>query len=151
MDCLGELKDVAAQLDRAGFVLRPGWAALRDGARPLSFPAPNLASGNTGGSAMRLPLPNTIFGRPRLSFACPADQAHLWSHTGPGSNSILLGAPTNFESRLIPEHFRTLVLERLRLPLSVVEAKCECGMLLDSLGRHRAACPAYLKRCGFTP
>ena len=63
-DCLGELKDAAAQLDRAGFVLRPGWAALRDGARPLLFPAPNLASGNTGGSTMRLPLPNTIFGRP---------------------------------------------------------------------------------------
>ena len=32
--CLGELKDAAAQLDRAGFMLRPGWAALRDGARP---------------------------------------------------------------------------------------------------------------------
>ena len=32
------------------------------------------------------------------------------------------------------------MLEGLRLPLSVVEARCECGMLLDSLGRHRAAC-----------
>ena len=32
--CLGELKDAAAQLDRAGSVLRPDWASLRDGARP---------------------------------------------------------------------------------------------------------------------
>ena len=55
--------------------------------------------------------------------------------------SILLGSPTHIEFRLIPEHFRTLVLERLRLPLSVVEARCESGLLLDTLGRHRAACP----------
>ena len=33
------------------------------------------------------------------------------------------------------------MLERLRLPLLVVEARCVCGMLLDSLGRHIAACP----------
>ena len=39
------------------------------------------------------------------------------------------------------ELFRTLVLERLRLPLEVVESQCECGTLLDTLGRHRAACP----------
>ena len=41
--CLGELKDAAAQLDRAGFVLRPGWAALRDGAR-----LPVVSSAETG-------------------------------------------------------------------------------------------------------
>ena len=86
-----------------------------------------------------------------LSPACPAD--HLRPHSGPGSSSILLGAPNNFEVRLIPEHFRTLVLGRLRLPLLVVEARCECGMLLDSLGRHRAACPrsGRLRRRAMAP
>ena len=42
--CLGELKDAAAQLDRAGFVVRPDWAALRDGARP-----PVVSSAEPGG------------------------------------------------------------------------------------------------------
>ena len=57
---LGGGEDAAAQLARLGH-----------SERPLLFPA----SGNTGGSTMRLPLPNTIFG------ACPPDQAHLWSHS----------------------------------------------------------------------
>ena len=132
--------------ERAGFVLRPGWAALRDGAR-----APVVSSAEPGewqhgwqyraSSASEHHFRETMV----LSLARPVDQAHLRSHSGPGSSSILLGAPTNFEFRLIPEHFRTLVLERLRLPLSVVEARCECGMLLDSLGRHRAACPPFSK------
>ena len=39
------------------------------------------------------------------------------------------------------ERFRTLGLERLRLPLQIAEAQCECGALLDVQGRHRAACP----------
>ena len=152
--CLGELKDAAAQLDRVGFVLRPDWASLRDGARP-----PVVSSAEPGewqhgwqyhaSSSSEHHFRETMV----LSLACPADQAHLRSHSGPGSSSILLGAPTNFEFRLIPEHFRTLVLERLRLPLSVVEARCECGMLLDSLGRHRAACPrsGRLRRRAMAP
>ena len=106
--CLGEQKDAAAQLDRAGFVLRPNWATLRDGARP-----PVVSSAEPGewqhgwqyhaSSASEHHFRETMV----LSLACPADQAHLRSHSGPGSSSILLGAPTNFEFRLIPEHFRT--------------------------------------------
>ena len=42
---------------------------------------------------------------------------------------------------MTPSIFRTVVLERLRLPLSVTEATCVCGRHLDSLGQHRAACP----------
>ena len=38
-------------------------------------------------------------------------------------------------------HFRTLSLERLRLPLLLTEARCECGGQNDIFGRHRAACP----------
>ena len=36
--------------------------------------------------------------------------------------------------------YRTLILERLRLPLAVTEGRCECGDWVDSKG-HRAACP----------
>ena len=53
----------------------------------------------------------------------------------------MLGAPTGPEFRVLPEHFRTVVLERLRLPLQLVEARCECGAALHTYGRHWAACP----------
>ena len=39
-----------------------------------------------------------------------------------------------------PHLFRTLVLERLRLPLMMTEVSCECGARLDICGRHRGAC-----------
>ena len=39
-----------------------------------------------------------------------------------------------------PHLFRALILELLRLPLDATDAQCECGALLDVLGRHRAAC-----------
>ena len=48
---------------------------------------------------------------------------------------------TGPEFKVEPHLFRTLVLERLRLPLPVTEAFCECGSPLDVWGRHRAACP----------
>ena len=79
-----------------------------------------------------------------LSTACPSDQAHLGSHSGTRSNNFFIEAPTKPEFELLPEQFRTLVLERLRLPLNV-EAKCECGIALDAFGRHRAACPPSSK------
>ena len=40
-----------------------------------------------------------------------------------------------------PLLFRSLVLERLRLLLSITGARCACGVSLDSRGQHRAACP----------
>ena len=76
-----------------------------------------------------------------LTQSCSADQAHLRSHSGPGTGEVLLVAPTGPEFRVEPQLFRTLVLERLRLPLDVTESKCECGCFLDTTGRHRAACP----------
>ena len=54
---------------------------------------------------------------------------------------MLHGAPAGPEFKVEPYLFRTLVLERLRLPLPVTEAFCECGSPLDVWGRHRAACP----------
>ena len=80
-----------------------------------------------------------------LSSACPSDQAHLRSHSGPGSSGILLGAPMG------PEF--SVVFERLRLPLKVVEARCECGTALNTFGRHRAACShsGRLKRRAVAP
>ena len=96
-------------------------------ARDLLFllSAPNQVSGSMAGSTTRLPLPNSTFGRRGvLAHSCPADQAHLRSHSGPASCAVLHGAPTGPEFKLAPDLFRTLVLERMR---SVSEAHCECG------------------------
>ena len=76
-----------------------------------------------------------------LRESCPANQAHLRSHSGVGSSKVLVGCPTKLEFRIAPDLFRTLILERLRLPLLVSEARCECGLSVDGHGRHRAACP----------
>ena len=51
------------------------------------------------------------------------------------------GAPTAPEFAIEPLEFRTLLLERLRLPLPLAAADCEgCGARLDVRGAHRAAC-----------
>ena len=73
-----------------------------------------------------------------LTQSCAADQAHFHSHSGPGSADVFLGCPTGLEFKLQLVVFRTLALERLRLPLQVSEVACVCGTRLDSRGRHRA-------------
>ena len=93
------------------------------------------------GSITRLPLSNTTFRETViLAQSCAADQAHLRSHAGPCASDVFCGAPTQKEFEVEPHLFRNLVLERLRLPLDVTDAVCECGCRLDTEGRHRAAC-----------
>ena len=74
-----------------------------------------------------------------LNQSCAADQAHLRSHSGPGASEALSVCPSKPEFCIEAGLFRTLVSERLRLPLQVSEALCECGIVLDRQGRHRAA------------
>ena len=50
-------------------------------------------------------------------------------------------AATSPKFQIQPSLFPTIVLERLRLPMQITEAVCECGVGLDRCGRHRAACP----------
>ena len=77
-----------------------------------------------------------------LSRQDSADCAHLRSHAGPNAGAAFGYAPTAREFEIRPTYFRTLVLERLRLPLPLVEATCEgCDAVLDPRGLHRAACP----------
>ena len=59
----------------------------------------------------------------------------------------MLGSPSSLEFKLEPQLFRTLVFERLRLPLDVTEARCECGGAVDLHGRHRAPCHRSGRLC----
>ena len=113
-------------------------------ARDLLFllSAPNQVTGSMAGSTTRLPLPNSTFGRrwyllsrsllTRLT--CALILAQL-----PARCCTELHQDLSF--KLAPDLFQTLVLERMRLPLQVSEAHCECRLPLDVQGRHRAACP----------
>ena len=110
--------------------------------------APSLASGSMAGNITRLPLSSITFGRP-WCWASHVLQTTLIlrSHSGPGTGEFLLGAPTGPEFRVEPQLFRTLVLERLRLPLDVTESKCECGCFLD----HNWKAPGSLPEIWQTP
>ena len=140
--CLRDLDEAAGILDRSGFVGRPSWRELRVGVRP---PQPSGVEPGEwqhgwqyyGSSSLEYHFRESVV----FAQSCPAIQAHIRSHSGPGSSAALHGAPTTVEFTIEPHLFRTLVLERLRLPLDVTEARCECGIPLDVFGRHRAACP----------
>ena len=132
--CLGELQNAATSLDHQGFVNRPTWTELRLGKRP---PVADCGWQFHASSSSEHFFRETVV----LAQSCAADQANLRSHSGPGSSDVLMGCPTGPEFQVEPGNFRTLALERLRLPLCVTSAVCECGASLDLLGRHRAACP----------
>ena len=140
--CLAKLQESTRVLDLSGFVGRPQWADLRDGVRPPPTTVAEPGEWQHGwqyyaSSSLEHHFRETVV--PAQSSA--ADQAHLRSHAGPGASAVLCGAPTKPEFQLQPSGFRTAVLERMRLPLDLTEAHCECGGVIDSQGRHRAACP----------
>ena len=151
--CIGELREAADRLDREGFVNRPEWIALKDVQRPEVVEMWEPGEWHHGwqyfaSSCSEYHYRETVV----LVQSCAADQAHLRSHSGPGSADVFLGCPTGFEFQLQLVVFRTLALERLRLPLQLSEAACVCGARLDTRGRHRAACPrSGLLRIRATP
>ena len=137
--CFGALQRTADTLDRAGFVVRPSWQELQRGLRP---PSPEHAEPGEwehgwqyhASSSSEFHFRETLV----LAQSCPADQAHLRSHSGPGASAVLHGAPTSPEFKVAPGLFRTLLLERLRLPVQITDARCECGVALDTQARVRS-------------
>ena len=71
--------------------------------------------------------------------SCPPNQVHLRSHSGVVPS--LGRCPTKPEFRIAPDLFRTLILERLRLPMLVCEARCECRSTVTGRHRTRALAP----------
>ena len=140
--CLSDLRAAGNLLDRHGFVGRPQWAALQEGMRPPLVTDVEPGEWAHGWQHCASSTSEHYYRKVVvLRESCPANQAHLRSHSGAGSSQVLVGCPTKPEFRIAPDLFRTLILERLRLPLLVCEARCECGLSVDGHGRHRAACP----------
>ena len=120
--CLGELRNAPRLLDRHGFVGRPSWNNIRVGIQPE--------------------------GDIRTE---PGGWPHGWQYTVSSSpehnfkKNVVLNWPIcvhiqgqSFEQRRCS--LRTIILERVRLPLQVTEVRCECGTPLDSRGCRRVAC-----------
>ena len=127
--CLTELREVADRLDRQGFVGRPGWGELKLGARPP--PAHTVEPGEWAhgwqyhaSSASEYNFRETVV----LPQSSASHQAHLLSRSGGGSSNALHGCPTSPEFTVEAALFRTLILERLRLPLAVTEAGANAGI-----------------------
>ena len=137
--CLGELRAVTTVLDTQGFIGRPSWVELRGGCRPPPANFVELGEWPHGwqfaSSVSELHFRKTVV----LAQSCPSHQAHLRSHSGGGSSNVLHGCPTKPEFAVEPNLFRNLILERLKLPLAVTDATCECGAPW-TVGKGRAAC-----------
>ena len=119
--CLGELQLATQVLDRNGFVSHPGWFVLQGRARPPHQHGSEPGEWPHGwqyfaSSASGHHFRETVV----LAQSCAAHQAHLRSHSGAGAINVLCGCPTAPEIRITPLVFRTIVCERLRLPLGCV-------------------------------
>ena len=115
---------------------RPTWEELLAGARPLPLEAADPGEWQHGWQYYASSASEHTFREAVVAQSHASDQAHLRSHSGPGAGAVLHGAPTGLEFQVQPLFFRTLVLERLRLPLLLTDATCECGGQNDLLGRH---------------
>jgi len=141
-NCTAEANAAALLLSREGFVQRPGWDALLQGTRPPAHLGAEPGEWAHGWQYYASSTREHHFRESTvLAQSVPADCAHLRSHSGRHAGAAFCGAPTSPEFEIRPLELRTLLLERLRLPLPLVEATCEgCGQQLDTCGRHRAAC-----------
>ena len=137
------IHDASGRLDWEGFWWRPTWSELRHGKRPPDSVSSEPSEWQHGWQFWASSVSDTHFRKNSVLSRCTAArQAHLRSHSGHNAGVLLACAPTTPECTVPPLLFHVLLLERLQLPLPIVEVTCEgCGDPVDSLGRHRAARP----------
>ena len=148
-----EVSASAATLRHEGFVNLPTWNEILAGVRP-DIPNQVMEPREPGewlhgwqfyAAAARDThfRSNSLF--PRIS---GAHRALLRSQSGPCSGRVFTCSPTSSEFSFTASHYRTLLLRRLRLPISFINRQCSYSRNLDALGDHRAACPisGFLRR-----
>ena len=137
-----KLLQAANTLDSHGFLSRPAWANLVAGQRPAPPQGRDVGEWSHGWQYHASSASEHHFRRGVvLPSSDRAGKAHLRSHAGAFAGAVFNGAPTAPEYQVPAALFRTLVKERLRLPLDVTEARCEgCNKALDAKGWHRSAC-----------
>ena len=127
----GTMKDEVSQHFEPMATIVGGTSGRHEGTFPRMLSLASMACNVT-----RLPQLSSTFGRLVViaqvvgPFPFPFRTLHQRSVARSSDRVGVQGGPD----------FRTLVLERLRLPLQIVEADCECGAVLQ--GHHRAASPS---------
>ena len=151
--CLGAAAAAAEQLNELPGFTPPSWHALALGARPPPRePEENEPGTSRTGWQHEASSRTERHHRDRLFLTMTeSERAMVRSQGGPGAGVPFTVCPTGVETRIDPHLFRTLLLRRLRLPLSMSKRNCRCGRPLDSRGHHRAACAraGVLGRRGF--
>ena len=128
-ECLAELRSASERLDSEGFWWRPGDSGeWRHGWQ--------FWSSSVSDSFFRKEV--------MLHNQTAAHRAHLRSHSGYNAGLALAHCPTAPDFTIPAHLFRTLLLERMHLPLQVTERRCEgCHAELDSFGHHRVSCTRW--------
>ena len=130
--CLPELTESTLRLDRSGF--QPTRVVTIAGA------SPNSKQRRAWRVAAWLAISRVFLSR----VPPPGDQAHLRSHSGAGASEVLHGAPTSTEFKVEPQLLKTLILERLRLPLDAAANVVLLWTCWEDIGQH----PLVLAECG---
>ena len=138
---MGSASDAAHQLNGVMDFVPPSWRALADGVRPQIRDIDDFERGNSDGWQHVVASRTDEVFRERM-FASMADNVvgAVRSQGGSGAGLALSCSATCRMTRLEAQLFRVTLLQRLQLPLPFTERSCRCGLPLDSLGHHRAAC-----------
>ena len=134
--------DADHQLNGVRDFVPPTWRALADGARPLIRDIDDFERGNSDGWQHEVASRTDEVFRERM-FASMADGVVAAVRSQGGirswSGSFMLPHLPNCEtgSPALPCDPSP---PNLQLPFPFTERSCRCGLPLDSLGHHRAAC-----------
>ena len=139
--CLLELEAAEQQLRREQILDRPTWPDFAQGRRPAPRAQEReLGEWSQGWQFFAASAREHHFRRSRFG-TNEVLMARLRSRSGPGSSAALSGCPTCPEYTIAASEFRTLLLDRLYLPLPATTHRCEgCGDVLDTRGHHLTAC-----------
>ena len=122
----------------------PSWASIAAGARPAQNSDDELMDGLgdpvRGWQRDASEARDAVERDDLLSDLDPPSRALMLSQAGPMAARALTAIPTTPEFTIPQQHFRVLLLRRLRLPLPFTAVRCRCGTVLDALGDHITAC-----------
>ena len=138
---LQEAATARTNLVNAGFHDCPTWEAVKDGTRPPKPETTEPGEFAHGWQHLASSAKETNYKEDVVAAKLGRAHTALWkSQQGPCAGTHLTALPTLPETKYKPAQLRTLLLRRLRLPLQLAPRTCKCGLPLDQLGDHRAAC-----------
>ena len=122
-DCLADFRRATNRLDRDGFWWRPSWANLRAGHRPPDIDQGEPGEWRHGWQYWSSSVSDSHHRKLTMLLGrTAARRAHIRSHSGRNAGIALAHCPTAPEFTIQPHLFRTLLLEKMCLPLQLTEA-----------------------------